>query len=55
MVANNRSQSQKKANVPTISLANFDQRKHEIANQLGEAARNVGFFYIADHGCEGLA
>ncbi len=36
--------------VPTISLADFDNRKHEIAKQLGDAARDVGFFYIADHG-----
>lgn len=51
MASNNCSNYKKADFVPTISLANFDERKHEIAKQLGDAARNVGFFYIADHGC----
>ena len=33
-----------------ISLADWDNRKHEIAKQLHDAAKNVGFFYIAGKG-----
>ncbi|KAI7838916.1 hypothetical protein COHA_007322 [Chlorella ohadii] len=40
----------KAANAPVISLANFEERKHEIAQQLFKAASEVGFFYITDHG-----
>jgi isopenicillin N synthase-like dioxygenase len=36
--------------IPTISLANFDQRIEEITTQLVDAAENVGFFSIIDHG-----
>lgn len=33
--------------VVTISLADFENRKQEIAEQLHAAAKDVGFFYIA--------
>ncbi|ATY61352.1 oxidoreductase domain containing [Cordyceps militaris] len=36
--------------IPSISLANFDQRIEEITAQLVDAAENVGFFSIVDHG-----
>ncbi|KJZ77263.1 hypothetical protein HIM_03584 [Hirsutella minnesotensis 3608] len=36
--------------IPQISLADFDKRKDEITRQLCEAAENVGFFAIIDHG-----
>lgn len=38
--------------IPKISLANFDSRIEEIAKQLCEAAEQVGFFSIVDHGIE---
>lgn len=34
----------------TISFANFEERKHEIADQLFRSASTIGFFYIVDHG-----
>lgn len=37
----------KSRQVVTIDISNFEQRKHEIAAQLFEAAKNVGFFYIS--------
>ncbi|EFN58207.1 hypothetical protein CHLNCDRAFT_20260, partial [Chlorella variabilis] len=36
--------------VVTISLANYEERQQEIAQQLYRAAKDVGFFYISDHG-----
>ena len=36
--------------VRRISLADFDNRKAEIADQLWDAAIDVGFFQLADHG-----
>lgn len=36
--------------VPTISLAKFDTRIDEITRQLVDAAENVGFFCVIDHG-----
>lgn len=36
--------------IPSISLADFDQRIDEITAQLVDAAENVGFFSIVDHG-----
>lgn len=36
--------------IPTVSLADFDQRIEEITTQLVDAAENVGFFSIIDHG-----
>ena len=36
--------------IPTISLANFDERIDEITQQLVDAAENVGFFCVVDHG-----
>ncbi|OIW32608.1 leucoanthocyanidin dioxygenase [Coniochaeta ligniaria NRRL 30616] len=36
--------------LPKISLANFDSRIDEITAQLVDAAENVGFFAIVDHG-----
>ena len=33
--------------VVTIDISNFEERKHEIAKQLFEAAKDVGFFYIS--------
>ena len=38
--------------IPNISLANFDSRIEEITKQLCEAAEQVGFFSIVDHGIE---
>jgi isopenicillin N synthase-like dioxygenase len=36
--------------VPTISLANFENRVYAITKQLVDAAENVGFFCMIDHG-----
>ena len=36
--------------VPTISLRDFDARIDEITKELVDAAENVGFFCIVDHG-----
>ncbi|KAK7949141.1 uncharacterized protein PG986_010027 [Apiospora aurea] len=36
--------------IPQISLANFAERTDEITSQLCDAAENVGFFAIVDHG-----
>jgi len=36
--------------VPIISLRDFDSRVDEITTQLVDAAENVGFFCIVDHG-----
>ena len=36
--------------VPTVSLADFKSRTDEITSQLVDAAENVGFFCIVDHG-----
>ncbi|OAQ99579.1 hypothetical protein LLEC1_02933 [Akanthomyces lecanii] len=36
--------------IPSISLANYDQRIDDITAQLVDAAENVGFFSIVDHG-----
>jgi isopenicillin N synthase-like dioxygenase len=33
--------------VVTVDISNFEERKHEIAKQLFEAAKDVGFFYIS--------
>lgn len=38
------------APLAVISFADFENRKHELAKQLLEAARTAGFFYITDHG-----
>ncbi|MEM6710998.1 MAG: 2OG-Fe(II) oxygenase family protein [Pseudomonadota bacterium] len=36
--------------VPRIDLSNFEARKEEIADQLWEAATQVGFFQLINHG-----
>ena len=36
-------------NVPVIDIGNFEQRKHEIAQELHNAAKNTGFFYCKGH------
>jgi isopenicillin N synthase-like dioxygenase len=36
--------------IPTVSLANFDSRIDKITRELVDAAENVGFFCITDHG-----
>ena len=36
--------------VPTISLKDFDHRIGDITRELVDAAENVGFFCIVDHG-----
>jgi isopenicillin N synthase-like dioxygenase len=36
--------------IPEISLRDFDSRIDEITAELVEAAENVGFFSIVDHG-----
>lgn len=36
--------------VPTISLADFDNRIDAITKELVDAAENVGFFCVVDHG-----
>lgn len=36
--------------VPTISLEDFDDRIDAITKELVDAAENVGFFCIIDHG-----
>ncbi|HEY0200294.1 MAG TPA: 2-oxoglutarate and iron-dependent oxygenase domain-containing protein [Burkholderiaceae bacterium] len=38
--------------VRRIDLSDFDQRKAEIANQLWDAAVDVGFFQLANHGID---
>ena len=39
-----------KRKIQRISLADFAQRKHEITEQLMEAATDLGFFMISDTG-----
>lgn len=41
-----------KRTLPIISLADFESRKLEIADQLWKAATEIGFFQIAEHGLE---
>lgn len=36
--------------IPTISLRDFESRADEITRELVDAAENVGFFCIVDHG-----
>ncbi|KAL3482150.1 iron/ascorbate family oxidoreductase [Aspergillus californicus] len=36
--------------VPVISLRDFENRKDEVTKQLIDAAENVGFFSLVDHG-----
>lgn len=36
--------------VPTISLRDFDSRIDDITAELVDAAENVGFFTVVDHG-----
>lgn len=36
--------------IPTISLHDFDARVDQITSELVDAAENVGFFCIVDHG-----
>ena len=36
--------------IPVISLSNFEKRKAHIAQELLTAARDVGFWYVCDHG-----
>lgn len=36
--------------VPTISLKDFDNRVDAITKELVDAAENVGFFCVVDHG-----
>lgn len=38
--------------IPVISLADTDRRRAEITDQLWQAAQEVGFFQLADHGIE---
>ena len=33
-----------------VSLKNFEQRKQVITKELWDAANDVGFFYLKDHG-----
>lgn len=33
-----------------VSLKNFEQRKQEVTKELWDAANDVGFFYLKDHG-----
>ncbi len=33
-----------------VDISDFENRKHEIAEQLHSAAKDVGFFYIKGHG-----
>lgn len=40
--------------VVTISLANYEERQQEIAQQLYRAAKDVGFFYISGEGGRGM-
>jgi isopenicillin N synthase-like dioxygenase len=36
--------------IPTISLANYEERIDDITRELVEAAEKVGFFSLCDHG-----
>jgi isopenicillin N synthase-like dioxygenase len=36
--------------VPRISLADFDSRREEIVKELMDAATDIGFFSLVDHG-----
>lgn len=38
--------------IPVISLADADRRRGEITEELWQAAQDVGFFQLADHGIE---
>ena len=33
-------------NVPVVDISNFEERKHAIAQELHQAAKHTGFFYI---------
>ena len=36
--------------IPVIDLTNFAHRKREVSQQLLQAAKDVGFFYVCGHG-----
>ncbi|MCC8983493.1 isopenicillin N synthase family dioxygenase [Bradyrhizobium acaciae] len=36
--------------IPVIDLSDFDRRKHEIADALWQASRDIGFFQVCNHG-----
>lgn len=38
--------------LPVIDLTDFDQRREEITDQLWQAATEVGFFQLSNHGLE---
>lgn len=38
--------------IPLIDLSDFDARREEISNQLWQAASEVGFFQLVNHGIE---
>ena len=31
---------------PQVDISNFEGRKEEISDELGHAAREIGFFYV---------
>lgn len=31
---------------PQVDISNFDKRKDEVSQELGKAARDIGFFYV---------
>ncbi|WP_339805221.1 2-oxoglutarate and iron-dependent oxygenase domain-containing protein [uncultured Marinobacter sp.] len=38
--------------IPVIDMTDFDQRRQEITDQLWQAATDVGFFQLANHGLD---
>ena len=38
--------------IPVIDLSDFDRRREEITDQLWQAATDVGFFQLSNHGLD---
>jgi isopenicillin N synthase-like dioxygenase len=38
------------SSLPVIDLSNFEERKQEIVRDIENACKNVGFFYVVNHG-----
>lgn len=38
------------SDLPIIDLSDFEKRKQEIVRDISNACKNVGFFYVINHG-----
>ena len=36
---------------PTVNISKFDTNKDQISQELGQAARDIGFFYVTGETC----